>query len=174
MNGKTQVIHSNKFRIGLIKKLFENKKFAVFARMVLGAVFVYASFDKMANPQAFADIIGNYHILPAQLVNPLAIFLPWLEFLTGLFLIIGKWAEGSLLIYSTLLIIFILALAQALVRGLDISCGCFSVNPSTTSDVWLRIIEDIAMLAVSIGLFKYHIPALSNAETEIEDNNTII
>jgi len=116
---------------------------------------MYASFDKMANPQAFADIIDNYRMLPVQLVNPLAIFLPWLEFLTGLFLVTGKWVKGSLLIYLTFLLIFIIGLAQALIRGLDISCGCFSVHPSTTSEVWLRIVEDMVMLFVSANLFRY-------------------
>jgi len=116
---------------------------------------MYASFDKMANPQLFADIINNYRVLPVQLVNPLAIFLPWIEFITGIFLITGKWVKGSLLLYSTLLIIFIAGLSQALIRGLDISCGCFSVKPSSTSEVWLRIIEDLILLFFSISLYRY-------------------
>ena len=148
-----------------MKKLFENKYFAFLTRLVLGAIFMYASFDKMAHPEAFADIINNYHILPYQLVNGLAIFLPWLEFIIGFLLIIGKWVKGSLLIYSTLLVIFIIALAQALVRGLDISCGCFSVQSSSTSDIWLRIISDIVMLFFSISLFRFT-PGEENIKTE--------
>jgi uncharacterized membrane protein YphA (DoxX/SURF4 family) len=152
-----------------MRKLFENKNFVIAARIILGAIFMYASLDKMSNPQAFVDIIDNYKVLPVQLVNPLAIFLPWLEFITGLLLLTGKWVNGSLLIYSTLLVIFIIALTQALVRGLDISCGCFSVQPTSTSNVWLRIIEDIIMLFVSVNLLRY-----SKAEkTEAEDSPDI-
>lgn len=135
--------------------------------MVLGAIYMYASFDKLANAQAFADVISNYQMLPVQLVNPLAIFLPWVELITGLFLITGKWVKGSLLIYTTLLIIFTIALAQALIRGLDISCGCFSVKPSSTSEVWLRLIEDIVLLFVSVNLYRY-IP-----DPQIETENSI-
>jgi len=40
-----------------------------------------------------------------------------------------------------------------LIRGLDISCGCFSVKPSSTSEVWLRIIEDFIMLFFSVNLY---------------------
>ncbi|MBZ0203475.1 MAG: DoxX family membrane protein [Ignavibacteria bacterium] len=138
-----------------MKKLFENKYLVIAARIGLGAVFMYASFDKMANPALFADIIDNYRVLPFQLVNALAVFLPWLEFITGLLLVTGKWVKGSLLIYTTLLVIFIIALAQALVRGLDISCGCFSVQPSSTSEVWIRIIEDLALLFVSVNLYRF-------------------
>ena len=153
-----------------MNKVFENKYFVVAARIVLGAVFMYASFDKMANPQVFADIINNYRLIPVQLVNPLAIFLPWLEFITGLFLITGKWVKSSLLLYSTFLVIFIIGLSQALIRGLDISCGCFSVNPSSTSEVWLRIVEDFILLFISVNLFKY-LPE-DNLKTENSVNLT--
>lgn len=158
-----------------MKNLFENKYFAVTVRIVLGAVFMYASFDKMANPEAFANIIDNYHLLPFQLVNPLAIFLPWMEFITGLLLVTGKWVKGSLLIYTTILVVFIIALSQALIRGLDISCGCFSVHPSTTSEVWLRIIEDIVLLAFSFLLFRFT-PQYVSKEIETSDvkDNKII
>lgn len=152
-----------------MEKFFKNIYVSAAARIVLGALFLYASFDKMAHPEAFADIIDNYHILPVQLVNPLAIFLPWLEFLTGLMLIVNKWVKGALLIYSTLLVIFIIALSQALIRGLDISCGCFSVQSSSTSDIWLRIISDIVMLFFSIQLYRY-----SESESKIETEKSII
>lgn len=143
--------------------------------MVLGAVFMYASFDKIAHPEAFANIIDNYRLLPFQLVNPLAIFLPWLEFITGLLLVVGKWVKGSLVIYSALLVVFIIALAQALIRGLDISCGCFSVQSSTTTEIWIRIIEDIILLTFSILLFRFT-PQYESKEIEtIENkNNNII
>ena len=149
----------------LMNKLFQHRNFILALRIILGAIFMYASMDKMANPQEFAKIIHNYHILPVQLVNLLAIFLPWIELLTGLFLAVGKWEKASALIFSTLLVIFIIALAQALVRGLDISCGCFSVKPSTTSEVWLRIIEDLGMLFFSVNLYRF-LPAEKTGEHE--------
>ena len=157
-----------------MKKLFENKYIIIAVRIVLGAVFMYASFDKMANPETFASIVDNYHLLPYQLVNALAIFLPWLEFIIGLFLITGKWVKASLLIYNVLLIVFIIALGQALIRGLDISCGCFSVNPSTTSEVWLRIVEDIILLFFSFMMYKYTKDEdYAAAGKEIENKNLI-
>jgi len=150
-----------------MKKIFENKYLVTVIRIVLGAIFMYASLDKIAHPQAFADVVNNYRILPVQLVNPMAIFLPWLEFLTGLLLIVGKWIKGALSIYSTFLVIFIIALSQALIRGLDISCGCFSVSPSSTPDIWLRIIEDIILLFFSVNLYRY-VP-----EGSLENKNTL-
>lgn len=137
----------------MLNKLFTNKYFALLVRVVLGAVFIYSSLDKIGNMPDFAKVILNYKILPVELVNLLAIFLPWLELVIGLCLIIGKFERASLILYSALLVVFIIALSQALIRGLDISCGCFSVDPSTTSEVWLRIIEDFIMLFFSVNLY---------------------
>ena len=141
-----------------INKVFGNKNFLVLVRVVLGGLFIYASLDKIANMPDFAKVIYNYKILPVQFVNLLAIFLPWLEFITGFCLILDKFVRGALLIYSTLLVIFTIALSQALIRGLDIACGCFSVKPSSTSEIWLRIIMDLIMLFFSVELY-LHTPS---------------
>jgi len=71
-------------------------------------------------------------------------------------LISGKWIKGALLIYNFLMIIFVIALSQALLRGLDISCGCFSVQPSSTSEVWLRLVLDLVTLFFSINLSRFY------------------
>ncbi len=152
-----------------MEKFFQNKYFDVTARIILGGLFMYASFDKMVNQEAFLKIIHNYKVLPVQLENPLAMFLPWMEFLTGLCIVINKWVKGAWLLYSTMLAMFIIALTQALVRGLDISCGCFSVQPSSTSTVWLRIIEDIIMLFFSINFYRFTKQS-QNPEMELSKN----
>jgi uncharacterized membrane protein YphA (DoxX/SURF4 family) len=141
----------------LMNRLFENKQFLVLARIVLGALFIWSSMDKMANAPEFAKVIYYYRILPSGFENLLAIFLPWMEFITGLLLVVGRFKRGAILIYNGMLVIFILALSQALIRGLDISCGCFSVKPSTTSEVWLRIILDLIMLFFSVNLYLTYI-----------------
>ena len=57
-------------------------------QFLLGAVFVYAGAVKLRDPLAFADSIATFKILPAFLVNPLALILPPLEVLTGVMLIL--------------------------------------------------------------------------------------
>jgi uncharacterized membrane protein YphA (DoxX/SURF4 family) len=76
--------------------------------------------------------------------------LPWLEFYCGLFLIIGIFRQASAAILSTLLLLFIFILFSALIRGLDIECGCFGSGANVS---WLRIIEDIVLLAMSLHQF---------------------
>lgn len=99
-------------------------------RVALGAVFIVASLDKIQNPEAFATSIANYRVLPYTVINGMAIVLPWLEFVTGTVLVLGIWIRASTIIAWGLLFTFSVAISQALFRGLDISCGCFSTNPN--------------------------------------------
>ena len=109
--------------------------FALCARMILGAVFIYASMDKIIHPEAFAKAVYNYQILPEALINLTAVILPWLELILGLFLIIGLFREGSACIAMVLMLIFLGAMIFNLARGLDIHCGCFSTSTEGTGNV---------------------------------------
>tara|TARA_B100000902_G_C26915186_1_gene718877 strand:- start:72 stop:524 length:453 start_codon:yes stop_codon:yes gene_type:complete len=101
-----------------------NDYFIVIMRIILGAIFLWASFDKILDPEKFARSISNYHLIPFGLENSIAIFLPWLEFFIGTGLILGLMVDGATIIASILLISFDLMIAQAIIRGFNIDCGC--------------------------------------------------
>jgi uncharacterized membrane protein YphA (DoxX/SURF4 family) len=121
------------------------------ARVVVGAFFVYASLDKISDPAAFAKIVHNYRFLPGDLVNILAIFLPWLELLCGMALIMGTNARGAAAIISIMLVAFIIAVSSAIARGIKIDCGCFTTSGDGARKVGLPLlIEDILLLALAL------------------------
>ncbi|MBL7995759.1 DoxX family membrane protein [bacterium] len=140
-----------------IKLFLQNHSGAVslIARVVLGLIFVYASIEKITYPEPFAQNIIAYEILPQALANIAAIWLPWLEMFCGLLLIAGIWVRANAAILSILLTIFIIAIASALIRGLDISCGCFEVGDSEAMVGWRRVIEDAGMMILSLWLMKF-------------------
>ena len=96
----------------------------VTTRIILGAVFLWASFGKILEPGDFARCISTYHIVPFGIENIVALILPWLELLIGMGLILGIMVEGSVQISAILLIMFILMIGQAMLRGFNIECGC--------------------------------------------------
>ena len=100
------------------------KYLTLFFRIVVGVIFLWASFDKIIDPAKFARDISNYHIVPLGLENTIALILPWLEFFIGTGLILGVMVDGSIIISSVLLITFNILIAQAMARGLNIDCGC--------------------------------------------------
>jgi uncharacterized membrane protein YphA (DoxX/SURF4 family) len=125
------------------------------SRLFLGGIFVYASYDKILHPVPFAEIVYNYQILPDILVNLAALFLPWIELLVGLSLILGLWLPGAILISNLLLLIFFSTLVFNLARGLDIDCGCFtaSVGPSSGGHMLWYLFRDGFFLLVGLFLF---------------------
>ena len=96
----------------------------VITRIILGATFLWASFGKILEPGDFARSISNYHIVPFGIENIIALILPWLELLIGMGLILGIMVDGSVQISAILLIMFILMIGQAMLRGFNIECGC--------------------------------------------------
>ncbi len=122
------------------------------ARWLLGAVFIYAASGKIADPAGFALSIANYQLLPAAWVNPLALFLPWLELICGLGLVTGVGRHGSSLMVVLMLAVFAVALGYSAYRGLDIHCGCFSTDGGGTPRLWLDLARDLVLLALALAV----------------------
>ena len=116
-------------------------------RLGLGALFVYAAWHKILSPGSFAHEINNYKILPVALVNPMAIFLPWLELFCGLALIVNRGAKGAAALVTLLMATFTLAVVSVVLRHLNISCGCFKTGGSPAD--WLTVLRDVALTAVA-------------------------
>ena len=125
------------------------------ARLILGGIFIFASLDKISNPDAFATAIGNYHVMPFGLENLLALILPWLELLSGIFIIAGIMVDGAAIMIIMMNMVFIIAISQALARGISIECGCFSVSsPGEGDNIGLiTVIRDIGYLTLAFLVF---------------------
>lgn len=135
-----------------VQTVLGNKWLDYALRYALGFIFVYAAVEKVAQPEDFARAIANYHILPFFAINIFAVLLPWIELLTGIALIGKVNVRVSALLIIAMLVVFIVAITIALVRGLDISCGCFGT--ASASKVGLsRLLEDIVMLIAAVGIY---------------------
>jgi uncharacterized membrane protein YphA (DoxX/SURF4 family) len=122
-------------------------------RVILGGLFVFAGVMKLLKPMDFAQAIEAFKLMPekAEHLTVLATFvMPWLEIITGGFLVIGLWARSAALVISALLVVFIGMIASVLVRGLDVNCGCFGKfeYPCTGPMGWCQIIRDLVMLGM--------------------------
>ncbi|MCP4218854.1 MAG: DoxX family membrane protein [bacterium] len=126
-------------------------------RLILGGIFVYAGFTKIAHSHEFARIISNYKILPDVLVHFPAVILPWIEILCGIFLIIGLFERTAAIWLAAMLAVFMVAISFNLIRGLDFDCGCFSPTAkSKSSEPVLLLIRDILMLIPAAVIIFFH------------------
>ncbi len=136
-----------------MKQLLSNDYGVLIVRLVLGFLFIIASIDKIANPQAFAQSIGHYELFPPVITYIIATILPWLELLCGFCIVFGVFIKGSTLTASILLGVFTIVVISALIRHLDISCGCFTLDPQTEKISGTKILENVILLALSVYLF---------------------
>jgi uncharacterized membrane protein YphA (DoxX/SURF4 family) len=95
------------------------------SRAVLGGVFLFSGIAKALAPAGFARDIAAYQMLPPALASIMAYGLPWLEILLGLYLLAGLYLRWSAVVTGGLLVVFMIAMGQAIARGLTLNCGCF-------------------------------------------------
>ena len=112
--------------------------------------------DKILHPAAFAEAVFNYQLLPSQLINLMALILPWLELILGVLLLTGIWLPGATLGVNLLLITFLGALIINTARGLNISCGCFSTDTTAVGLSWWDVLRDVFFFSLSGYLLFYH------------------
>ena len=96
-------------------------------RVVVGALFILSGFLKLVQPyQNFLYVIQSYQVLPAPLDVIMARTFPWVEYLAGVYVLLGLWTRPAMAVLWVLNTAFIGALWSALLRGLPIDeCGCF-------------------------------------------------
>jgi uncharacterized membrane protein YphA (DoxX/SURF4 family) len=111
-------------------------------RLALGVILIAASVDKIRHPIDFAEAVGHYRVFGEGLSFWAAVLIPALEALTGILLLAGLWNDGAVLITTGLMTAFLVLVAQAWLRGLDIRCGCFSVHFGTPMG-WPKFFENV-------------------------------
>ena len=74
-----------------------------------------------------------------------------LAMLTAVTVVLGMKVVGILLV-SALLVIFTAAVLSAILRGLDITCGCFTHDPGVATLGWGKVLENIGLLCASLVL----------------------
>lgn len=121
---------------------------ALVLRLGLGVLFIAASYYKIVSPGAFAHQIYNYKILPPWAINPLALVLPWVQLISGLALILNRGVKGASALLVVMLAVFQVAVASALFRGLNISCGCFKSGGESAT--WLTFARDFGIFLLAV------------------------
>jgi len=124
-----------------------------FLRIGVGLIFVWASYGKILDPAGFGRVIQNYRIMPEIFINPMAIILPWIEVFAGLLLISGFLVKGASMLINLMMLIFIAAFIFNIYRGIDVSCGCFTLSAEAARNMYYYLARDLLILFAGILVF---------------------
>jgi uncharacterized membrane protein YphA (DoxX/SURF4 family) len=117
-------------------------------RVGLGAVFLAAGVLKIGHADDFASEIAGFALLPQALIAPLALLLPFLETMVGLYLIAGLFTRFAAWLAALEMAVFAGAIASAVLRGIHASCGCFGPNDHSTTS-WPEVGRDLGLVVVA-------------------------
>jgi putative oxidoreductase len=131
--------------------------------LLLGGIFVYAGAMKAGSPLKFLDDVRSFALLPDPYAAMLALFLPWVEIFAGLAVLTGILRKGGLLVLTSSLIVFLIAISIAWFRGTDIRCGCFGGEVESSSYLTL-LIRDLLLLALAFLCHFLRAPAPSGSD----------
>jgi hypothetical protein len=135
-------------------------------------MFLLAGGLKAWRPSQFAMDILSYEILPYPVCAGMAVYLPWLEILSGLALFIPRFRPGALAIIQSLMGVFVIAMAWAWYWGLDISCGCFGKDDEP-ANFPLLLIRDSAIFLATIWLSRMEVAARKNPSRPVEETGRL-
>jgi hypothetical protein len=97
---------------------------------------------------AFFHTVLQYRLLPLRAAKLLAIVLPMLMLVLGMFMTLSRCQAHASRIAVSLLVLFWLAQVVALIRGLPIGCGCFGRSGEIMS--WQTACRTTKLLAFAI------------------------
>jgi uncharacterized membrane protein YphA (DoxX/SURF4 family) len=128
------------------------------ARLTLGGVLFAAGYLKVGTPDKSQMAVRAYEMLPISVANLLGLILPPIEIVIGALLILGALTRLMAALGGFTMIVFIIAIAQAWARGLNIDCGCFggggSVAPGETKYLQ-EILRDLGLVFLAAYLIRY-------------------
>jgi len=123
--------------------------------LALGALFVYAAWDKVRDPRPLIAIIWGYKLVPPGPTNLIALYMPWLELIIGACLATGLMRRGAALWATFLLTGFTGALLINAIRGINVACGCFSTSSTDVQNAWFLVLRDLPMLLAAVVLLAF-------------------
>ena len=133
--------------------LLDGRWFLSGLRWTLGLIFLYAGIVKLRAPQDFADSIASFQMLPTAVINSLALSLPCFELLTAVMLLLGWHPRAAALAVWIMTTVFAAAMLTALLRGLNVDCGCFGGGTPSRLKTWISLSRDLLLIAASAILY---------------------
>ncbi len=125
-------------------------KFAVLAaRLLLGGLLLVTGALKAGHAVDLAAAIAGFRLLPAAVVGPMALALPYFEMLLGLYLVAGLFTRAAAWICTLQFLAYAGAIASAVIRHIPANCGCFGPHDSAVAD-WPHVGLDLALALVAL------------------------
>jgi len=127
------------------------------ARLLVGGVWIVAGALKLPDLDASVRAVRAYQLLPEAVVPAIGYALPVVEVAIGVMLVLGLLVRFNAVVSAVLFLAFVVGIASAWARGLQIDCGCFGgggYDANATEKYPWEIARDLGLLFVSLWLVR--------------------
>ena len=118
---------------------------------VVSITFIISSFLHLQNPYQFFVTILRYDLVDNSFAMPLAVLLPAVQLVTGIWLLMRRHLIVPALLSTLFCATFCLLHIVTILRGLDISCGCFGTFSEVVT--WKTVVRDFCLATGALVLF---------------------
>jgi putative oxidoreductase len=136
-----------------LKGVVTSPYLALVLRVYVGYFFISSSVSKIPYPAQFVEAAAAYQIIPYWFVNFGAILLPWIEFVSGLFMIIGLRTKAAAIVVCLMLMMFTAMIATNMYWGISISCGCYDTVGEPIG--WKKLGEELYLFLFTLQVLFY-------------------
>ena len=112
-------------------------------RLMLGTLFILSGGEKLLDLKYLALVIAEYQILPSFLIPAVALLVSICELLCGIMLLLDLFSRISSSVMLCMMAIFIAAITNNFMRGLNHDCGCFEFLSQ-----WYGMKEEIGIVSI--------------------------
>lgn len=133
-------------------------------RWGLGGIFLAAAYFKLrpspgrfvpSGPQDFFGAVSGFKTgLPTWALHFTTFAVPWVEVICAVALIVGIWTRAAAAVIGGMLLVFTGLVISALLRDLNIKCGCFGdsglICPGAVG--WCKVFENGLMLGAAVAV----------------------
>ncbi|HEY1974936.1 MAG TPA: MauE/DoxX family redox-associated membrane protein [Candidatus Baltobacteraceae bacterium] len=141
-------------------------KAAVFVvRILVGGLLLATGILKVGHPAELAAAIAGFRLLGAGAIGPMALALPYVELLLGIYLIVGLFTRIVAIVCAAQFAVYAAAIGSAVVRHIPAACGCFGPGDAAVAD-WPHVAFDL-VLAFASAFIAYAAPGALSVDRRL-------
>jgi len=131
----------------------------IVGRLLVGLILCIAGVAKIRRGQSrFLKAILGYDLVPRGAAIVLSRWLPWIEVLTGILLLVGFLSRLAVVIAFGLLLLFSTAIVISLLNRRDNDCGCLG---SLTPVQWRLVYRNLLLMGILLPIYVYGVNTIS-------------
>ena len=125
-------------------------------RIWIGLIFAYAGYSKLLEPiENFRGSLAEYQVIPYSWLTFVSLIVPWIEFISGIFMILGLIIPFTAVVQAWMCFCFLTVIGSShiLLDSINKECGCFGLTSPIRLTVWQVFIMDFINFVIALKLF---------------------